>query len=95
MADDLAQGCMVDGIDYAPIYVERLFDRALTGRNIALRLTLHEGKNREIRKVLQACGLHVNRLVRVAYGPFSLGDLPHSHVVEVTNFEQALAEVAP
>ena len=91
LTDDLAQGVRVDGIDYQPMHVERLFDRALTGRNIALRMTIHEGKNREIRKVLQACGLHVNRVVRVAYGPFELGELERGHVVEVIDFERMLA----
>lgn len=90
LEQDLAQGVTIDGVHYAPIHVERMFDRALTGRNIALRMTLHEGKNREIRRVLQACGLHVNRLVRVAYGPFELSDLERGQVVEAKDFDKQL-----
>src|SRR5690606_22855634 len=44
---------------------------------------LREGKNREIKNVLGALGLEVNRLIRISYGPFQLGDLPESKVIEV------------
>ena len=53
------------------------------GTNAWLTLALHEGKNREIRRVLAHLGLQVTRLIRVAYGPFQLGALPKGAVEEV------------
>ncbi|MCA1748810.1 MAG: pseudouridine synthase, partial [Sphingomonadales bacterium] len=54
-----------------------------TGRNQWIEVRLTEGKNREVRKVLEHLGLQVNRLIRVAYGPFELGDLDRGAVEEV------------
>ena len=48
-------------------------------------MALQEGKNREVRKVLEALGLRVNRLIRVAYGPFHLGNLGRGEVAEVSS----------
>ena len=48
-----------------------------------LTMTLTEGKNREVRRVLEHLGLSVNRLLRVAYGPFELADLPRGQTVEI------------
>ena len=67
--EDLKNGIEVEGIRYGRIDVEITRE---TGRNSWLLMTLYEGKNREIRRVLQYLGLHVNRLIRVAYGPFLL-----------------------
>jgi 23S rRNA pseudouridine2605 synthase len=78
--DRLARGITVDGVHYGPI--EAKLDR-LQGANAWLTLALHEGKNREVRKVLEPLGLAVNRLIRVAYGPFQLGHLGRGEVAEI------------
>jgi 23S rRNA pseudouridine2605 synthase len=68
----LAKGITVEGIEYGPI--EATLDKE-QGANVWLTLGLREGKNREVRKVLGALGLDVNRLIRISYGPFQLLDL--------------------
>lgn len=78
--DKLARGITVDGITYGPITAE--IERA-GENNHWIRMTLHEGKNREIRRVLEYLGFQVNRLVRVAYGPFGLADLPKGAMSEI------------
>ena len=80
--DDLRNGITIDDVHYKPILVH-VENPDNDSANNWLEITLHEGKNREIRKVMQAMGLHVNRLVRIGYGPFELGDLPRSKVIEV------------
>jgi len=77
----LAQGVTVEGMNYGPI--EARMERAQTGANVWLSVTLKEGKNREIRKVMAHLGLQVSRLIRTAYGPFGLGDLPPGTAQEV------------
>ena len=76
----LAKGTVVSGVRYGPI--EATLDRS-QGTNIWLTLSLREGKNREVRKVLDSLGLTVNRLIRVSYGPFHLGSLDRGAVEEV------------
>ncbi|MGF1625154.1 MAG: pseudouridine synthase [Alphaproteobacteria bacterium] len=76
----LAAGITVDGVNYGPI--EAVLERE-QGDNAWLAMSLREGKNREIRKVLEHLGLQVNRLIRIAYGPFQLGNLPRGEVEEV------------
>jgi 23S rRNA pseudouridine2605 synthase len=76
----LARGITVDGVAYGPIQAG-LDSR--TGTNAWLTVSLQEGKNREIRRVMQHLELHVTRLIRVAYGPFQLGTLPPGAVEEV------------
>ncbi len=76
----LEQGATVDGIRYGPITAN--LDRA-QGPNSWLTLTLREGKNREVRKVLEHVGLTVNRLIRTSYGPFQLGTLDRGEVSAV------------
>jgi 23S rRNA pseudouridine2605 synthase len=78
--DRLRDGATVAGIHYGPI--EATLDRE-QGANVWLTMGLREGKNREVRKVLEQLGLTVNRLIRVAYGPFELGDLDDATVEEV------------
>ena len=53
------------------------------GDNAWLTVSLHEGRNREIRRVMAHLGLAVTRLIRIAYGPFQLGTLPRDAVDEV------------
>lgn len=76
----LARGMTVDGVRYGGI--EAAIDRQ-QGGNVWITMTLNEGKNREIRKVLEALGLQVSRLIRVAYGPFQLGRLEPGEIEEV------------
>jgi 23S rRNA pseudouridine2605 synthase len=71
--DALKDGLEVDGVKYGPI--EAVLERE-QGSNVWLILALREGKNREVKNVLSALGLKVNRLIRVSFGPFQLGDLP-------------------
>ncbi len=78
--DKLRDGITIDGIHYGAI--EALLERQ-QGANVWLSFAIREGKNREVRKVLESLGLRVNRLIRVSYGPFMLGDLPEGSVKEV------------
>jgi 23S rRNA pseudouridine2605 synthase len=78
--DGLRHGIEVEGIRYGAI--EAVLDRE-QGSNVWLTFAMREGKNREIRNVLGHLGLAVNRLIRVSYGPFQLGDLPDGAVEEV------------
>jgi 23S rRNA pseudouridine2605 synthase len=79
----IAQGVTVEGMNYGPIAA--VIERAQTRANVWLSVTLEEGKNREIRKVMAHLGLQVSRLIRTAYGPFELGDLPPGAVREVSS----------
>ena len=83
----LAEGIEIEGIRYAGI--RAALDRT-QGANAWLTMALVEGKNREIRKVMEHLGLAVNRLIRVAYGPFQLGALGPGQVDEVP--QKTLAE---
>jgi 23S rRNA pseudouridine2605 synthase len=78
--DALAEGVVIDGVRYGPIVAQ--LDRSGAGANVWISLSLAEGKNREVRRVLQHLGLTVNRLIRVAYGPFQLGLLEPGAVDE-------------
>ncbi|MCX8133618.1 MAG: rRNA pseudouridine synthase [Roseococcus sp.] len=77
----LSKGVSIAGVRYGPI--EAGLD-SRKGDNAWLTVALQEGKNREIRRVMAHLGLAVSRLIRVAYGPFQLGQLPRGAVEEVT-----------
>lgn len=76
----LAEGTTIDGIRYGSINAN--LERR-TGRNCWIEMSLTEGKNREVRKVLAHFGLQVSRLIRTAYGPFSLEGLGQGEVEEI------------
>jgi 23S rRNA pseudouridine2605 synthase len=76
----LKDGIEIDGFQYGPI--EAVLDRQ-QGDNAWLTLGLREGKNREVRRVLEHLGLSVNRLIRLSFGPFQLGDLGEGAVEEI------------
>jgi 23S rRNA pseudouridine2605 synthase len=78
--DRLRAGTTIDGIRYGPI--EATVDRA-QGSNVWLTFAIREGKNREVKNVLGHLGLKVNRLIRVSFGPFQLGELPQGAIAEV------------
>jgi 23S rRNA pseudouridine2605 synthase len=78
--DGLADGITVDEMHYGPI--EAKLERQ-QGDNVWLTLGLREGKNREVKRVLEHLGLRVNRLIRVSFGPFQLGDLGEGAIEEV------------
>jgi 23S rRNA pseudouridine2605 synthase len=78
--DALRKGITIEGIRYGEI--DATLDRE-QGANVWLTFAIREGKNREVRNVLEHLGLKVNRLIRVSYGPFQLGDLPAGAVEEV------------
>jgi 23S rRNA pseudouridine2605 synthase len=77
---ELAKGITVSGVHYGPIEAE--LDK-VQGANAWLTITLREGKNREVRKVMEAINLNVNRLIRIAYGPFQLGILEKGQAEEI------------
>jgi len=78
--DALRHGISIDGVRYGPI--EAQLERE-QGSNVWLVFAMREGKNREVKNVLGHLGLAVNRLIRVSFGPFQLGDLPEGAVEEV------------
>jgi 23S rRNA pseudouridine2605 synthase len=79
--DLLRKGVTIEGVRYAPAEIEVESRKA---SNVWLAVGVREGKNREVRKLLEHAGLQVSRLIRVAYGPFQLGTLERGEVREVT-----------
>ncbi len=78
--DTLRDGVSIEGVNYGPVVAR--FERE-QGSNTWLTVDLREGKNREVKTVLEHLGLAVNRLIRVSFGPFQLGDLPEGEVDEI------------
>jgi 23S rRNA pseudouridine2605 synthase len=78
--DRLRDGISVEGVNYGPIEATLEHEQ---GSNIWLGFAIREGKNREVRNVLGALGLQVNRLIRVAFGSFELGNLREGAIIEV------------
>lgn len=76
----LKDGVVIDGVEYGK--VNTVID-SQKGTNAWLSVTLYEGKNREVRKLMKFIGLDVARLIRVSYGPFQLGSLKKGEVKEV------------
>lgn len=97
--DKLKDGITVEGVRYGAI--EAKLDKAKEGpqgSNLWITVTLAEGKNREVRRVLEALGLKVNRLIRLSYGPFALGTLQVGEIEEVgprVVREQVAEHIAP
>ena len=77
----LEKGCTIDGVRYGAI--NAAIDSEQKGANAWLTVALKEGKNREVRRVLEHLGLKVNRLIRTSYGPFQLGTLKRGGVDKV------------
>jgi len=86
----LKNGVEIEGVRYGPVEVK--VERT-TPSHLWLMVSIKEGKNREVRKVLQSVELAVNRLIRISYGPFQLGNLEPGEVEEVT--AKVLREQAP
>jgi len=78
--EELIHGVTVEGVRFGRI--DANLERR-TGRNQWIELTLTEGKNREVRKVLEYLGLDVSRLIRTSYGPITLADLPRGAAAEI------------
>jgi 23S rRNA pseudouridine2605 synthase len=78
--EELMIGVEIEGVRYGSINAN--MERS-TGANQWIELSMTEGKNREVRRVLEHLGLQVSRLIRIAYGPFLLGDLPRGAAVEI------------
>lgn len=91
--DALSGGVTVNGMRYGAI--EATFDRE-QGANVWLSFNIREGKNREVRNVIEYLGLKVNRLLRVSFGPFALGDLERGDVSELSpdQIRDALGDLA-
>ena len=83
----LAKGITVDGVSYGPI---RASLERRQGSNAWIAMALREGRNREVRRVLEHLGFQVTRLIRLSYGPFQLGNLARGAVAEVP--KKVLAE---
>ena len=75
--EELYRGITIEGMHYGPITAN--LERR-TGRNQWIEMTLTEGNNREVRRVLEHFGLEVSRLIRTRYGPFVLGDLQKGEI---------------
>jgi 23S rRNA pseudouridine2605 synthase len=79
--DKLAKGVTVDGVRYEPVTAE--LERAKTSNAWAM-VSLKEGKNREVKRLMEFLGFKVSRLIRVSFGPFHLGHLPEGAVDEIS-----------
>ena len=78
--DRLATGITIDGVKYGPVIAD--LERS-KGMYSWATVKLKEGKNREVKRVMERLGLKVARLIRTAYGPFQLGQLAQGQVEEI------------
>jgi len=78
--DSLKDGVEIDGVQYGPVKAK--LDQ-YQGGNVWITLSINEGKNREVRTLMRYLDLHVNRLIRTAYGPFQLGKLHKDAIEEI------------
>jgi 23S rRNA pseudouridine2605 synthase len=76
----LEQGVEIGGVSYGPI--EAKIEKS-QGDNVWMTVAIREGKNREVKKICEHVGLQVNRLIRISFGPFQLGELPRGGIEEV------------
>lgn len=86
--DTLKNGIVIEGVRYGPIEatLDKAKEKSADGKapaNLWISVALTEGKNREVRKVLEHLGVTVNRLIRLSYGPFQLGTLAEGEVAEI------------
>lgn len=87
--DVLKKGINIEGIHYAPVEID--MEIRSNSLNQWLTMTLYEGKNREIRKMMEHFGYTVNRLIRIGYGPYMLGDLKPHEIKKFKNLDGPLA----
>jgi 23S rRNA pseudouridine2605 synthase len=83
--EEISKGVNIDGVDYRS--VEVTLDERKEGVNQWLTIKIKEGKNREVRKLLEYAGLTVTRLLRTAYGPFELKNIQRGSIEEIANSE--------
>lgn len=77
------KGITINGMKYAPVKI--VIDKDNNSTNTWLKVTITEGKNREVRKILEHFNLKVMRLIRISFGPFHLGKMPVGTVKPVSN----------
>lgn len=88
MKNTLSNPLTIEDITYRPIQIERDPNDRTDQANNWLKLTITEGKNREIRKIMEYFGLRISKLIRIQYGPFFLDDLPINQVVGINNWNE-------
>lgn len=81
--EEVSKGVTIDGVSYRSVVIK--LDERKQGVNQWLTISITEGKNREVRRLLEYAGMTVNRLIRTSYGPFELGKLQRGSVEEVAN----------
>lgn len=80
--EKLRQGIIIEGIKYGSVKIIEENETTMA-KNRWLRITISEGKNREIRKLMQYFGCSVNRLIRISYGPFDLGSMRSGQIEKI------------
>lgn len=87
LKETLSKPLTIDNIQYRPLVIKLIKS---SKNNHWLELTIKEGKNREIRNILQYFDLKVSKLIRISYGPFELGDLRPGEVIEIKDYNNLL-----